>query len=257
MQPIKNSLAFPRIWRTIKLKSFWSLELIAFQLVPTQLDSIATNYVVNRSPRFGVFKIRVNRAAPVTTDVICERRVTLVPDAAKLKWHEPRWFYVPRLWRQLRQILNPRSLVTIVVVSAFVGAVIVAAFKFVIPQFVIPNTLWWMLLALPGVIVYLYFYLALLTVFPPTITVHNRSLQRTHSGAGPKIKPEHVQFARLTVHSNNRIRLKFRYRLDKLDRTSVFGVPSTVDLAILVRLLPHEPVIRDARDRWIKTENRK
>lgn len=133
----------------------------------------------------------------------------------------------------------------------------VAAFKFAIPQFVIPNNLWWMLLALPGVILYLYFYLALLAVFPPTITVHNRCLQRTHSAAGPKIKPENVRFSRLTVHSKNRVRLKLRYRLGKLDRTSVFGVPNTVDLATLVRLLPQEPVVRDARNRSFNTENRK
>jgi hypothetical protein len=181
----------------------------------------------------------------------------LASSVAKLKWHEPRCFYVPMLWRQLRGILNARSLATIIVLSALVGVVIVGVFKLAIPQFVIPNNLWWMLLALPGVILYCCFYLALLTVFPPTITVHNRSLQRTHSAAGPKIGPEHVRFSRLTVHSDNRIRLKLRYRLGKLDRTSVYGVPSTIDLAILVRLLPQEPVVRDARNRLMKTENRK
>ncbi|WP_153559213.1 hypothetical protein [Roseimaritima sediminicola] len=179
----------------------------------------------------------------------------IVSNAARLKWHEPRWFYVPRLWRQLRQILNLRSLVVIVLASAFVGAAIIALCKIAIPQFAIPNRLWWMLLSLPGVILYLCFYFALLSAFPPTITVRGRTLQRTHSSAGPKIKPEHVRISWLTVHSRGRVRLKLRYCLGKLERTCVFGVSSSVDLDMLVQVLPQEPIVRDARKRAIELEN--
>jgi hypothetical protein len=176
-----------------------------------------------------------------------------VSSVAKFTWHEPRWYYVPRHWRALREILNPRSLTRVGVVSALVGVVIVGAFKLAIPQFVIPNNFGWIVLALPGMVLYLLFNFALLVVFPPTITLRDRTLQRTHSQAGPKIKPENLRSAWLTVHAGDRIRLKLRYRVGKLDRTQVIGVPSGIDLNTLVQLLPQEPIVRDARWRRIPT----
>lgn len=179
-----------------------------------------------------------------------------VSPVAKLKWHEPRWFYVPRHWRELRAILlNPRSLTRISIVSALVGGLIIAAFKWAIPQFVIPNNFGWIALAIPGVILYLCFEFALLAIFPPTITLREGTLQRIHSHAGPRIKPEHLQSSWLTVHTGDRIRLKLRYRVGKLERTRVFGVPSDIDLSRLVQSLPQEPIVRDARRRRIRSEN--
>ncbi|WP_164102263.1 hypothetical protein [Candidatus Laterigemmans baculatus] len=142
-------------------------------------------------------------------------------------------------------------------VSTLAGAALVAAFKLAFPSLDIAS-LWPMLLAVPGVFLYLWMYLAILAVFPPTIIVRNQSLQRIHASAGPKVKPEHVRFAYLTVHSQNRIRLKMRYRLGNVERTVVYGIANDIDLSTLFALLPREPIVRDARQRQIQartTEN--
>lgn len=167
----------------------------------------------------------------------------------KLRWHEPRWCYVPKLWRQLRQIVNARSLASITATSVVVGITLVIAFRIAIPFFVVPATLWWMLLALPAIILHSALHLTLLTLIPPTIKLQNGSLRRIHSSSGPKIGPEHVRAAWLTVHAGNRIRLKLRYCLSTRERTRVYGIPNDIDLDLLVRLLPCEPKIRDARKR--------
>lgn len=195
----------------------------------------------------------------VSPHLRCQGKATLkerVSNVAKLTWSEPRWCYVPRHWRALREILNLRSLTRVFIVSALVGVVIVAAFKLAIPQFVIPNNFGWIVLALPGMILYLCFYFALLVVFPPRVTLRNGTLQHTHSNVGPKIKAEHLRSSWLTVHTGDRIRLKLRYRVGNFDRTQVIGIPSGIELHTLAQLLPQEPIVRDARRRKIRTENR-
>lgn len=171
-------------------------------------------------------------------------------DSTKLKWKEPRWSYLPRLWREFHQIFNLRSLLMISSVSALTGTALIAAFKLAFPLLDIAS-LWPMLLAVPGLFLYLCMYMAILAVFPPTVVVRYQSLQRTHASVGPQLKPEHVRFACLTVHSQDRIRLKLRYCLGNVERTSVYGISDDIDLSTLLTLLPRKPIVRDARHRGI------
>lgn len=171
---------------------------------------------------------------------------------SELSWTEPRWDHAARLHRELlRCLVNRRSLTRVAIASLLAGGGLMALLWLAIPQFVLPANLLWMLLALPGMVAYLYLILVLSFLLPPTIRVSRDAIRygSNVSGSQMKLQPEQLERIWLTIHADNRIRLRLRYRSGKRLRTRVFCVPPTVNLAVLDRLLPGEPIVRDARSR--------
>jgi len=164
----------------------------------------------------------------------------------ELTWREPRWAYVSKLWRQLRCLLNPTSLIRISLVTAFLAAVIVWGLKWVMPQVILPN-LWPLLLALPGILLLLILQTSLLTVIPPTATVWPDKICVQHGDSTSIVQAASVSKTFITVFSDQRIRLRICYHRKSKCRSLAIGVPTTVDLERLAELLPVWPIVRDAR----------
>jgi hypothetical protein len=176
-------------------------------------------------------------------DLAIPSRLMVKPE---LTWREPRWAYVSKLWRQLRCLLNPTSLIRISLVTAFLAAVIVWGLKWVMPQVILPN-LWPLLLALPGILLLLILQTSLLTLIPPTATVRPDKICVQHSESMSIVDAASIARTYIIVFSNQRIRLRICYLHKEKCKSLTIGVPPTVDLERLAELLPVWPIVRDAR----------
>lgn len=169
----------------------------------------------------------------------------------KLTWYVPRWFYVPRLWRTFRILFNSRSMLRIAIGSLVAGGFVVAGFKWMVPQLVIPD-LWRMAFAIPGIVLLLGLELSLLSLFQPVVTLRRDRLTIQHGQSATILDPKQVIKTALTFHRENRVRLRIVYEKGGRVRHRVVGVPATVDFRKLVDMLPLKPTIRDARGRMRK-----
>lgn len=172
----------------------------------------------------------------------------------KLTWYVPRWSYTRALWVQLYQILNPASLIRISVVAAVVSVAIIAGFKWVFPQLVLPN-LWHLIFLLPTILLYFVVQFGVLTLFPPVFTIRADKILMQHGESVRLIDPKSVTATCLTFHSENRIRLRICYTKKSKGQSLVVGVPPTVDFNKLTEMLPIPPVVRDARSRSLTHQN--
>ena len=169
----------------------------------------------------------------------------------KITWWVPRWAFVPGLRRSLQQcVFNRGSIMNIVGGSVLASAVIIVALKIAFPALVVPN-LWPAVIAIPGVFVAMILQFAILLIVPPSVTLREDRILKSHGQSGLLIKASDFLATQIYVHSKDRVRLKIRYRQRKHERTVVLGVPPNVDLEQLVSMLPVTPAIRDARLRLI------
>lgn len=171
------------------------------------------------------------------------------PRITKLRWAVPRWSYAPRLWRELRRILNLPSLARVIFASAVVCAVIVLICKIAFPKLALQN-LWPMLFALPGILLAVILQMAILTLIPPFVTIRKDGVQYVHGEDGFEIKRQSVVWIQLTVFSDSMKRIKIAHRTRGKLRMLRIGVGSRIDLEELVELFPIEPQILDARGKW-------
>lgn len=177
-------------------------------------------------------------------------------DKQQITWWVPRWAFVSRQWRTLRQcILNRRSFTAVVFGSVISCATIIVACKLAFPAMVVPN-LWPVAIAVPGFFVALVLQTAVLTLIPPYVRLRPNRLEKSHGQTGLQIKAADVLRTQLYVHRGDRVRLRIRYNGRKRTRTLVLGVPTTVDLDRLVEMLPVRPSILDARSRLISLQHR-
>lgn len=173
----------------------------------------------------------------------------------KMTWRVPRWAFVPRLWRSLRRyILNPQAISRICAGSLGSCAAIILVLKILFPAMILPN-LWHVVAAVPLVLLALVLQFGVLAAIPPSITLRSDRLHKSHGQSGLHIKADQVVAAHIFVHSDDRVRLKIRYRHRSRMRTLVVGIPSTVDLDRLVTMLPVTSQIRDARSRSISFQS--
>ena len=163
-----------------------------------------------------------------------------------MRWYEPRWAYVDRMWAQLRHILNAASLSRIVIATAIISLLIVACIKWAMPQFVIPN-LWPFLFAFPAILMMLVAQFAILTLIPPSITIRAEKIIIQHGQTARIIDQNSIRKISLAIHSQDRVRLRISYRKKGITRSRCIGVAGSVDLYQLCEHLPIFPTIRDAR----------
>lgn len=173
---------------------------------------------------------------------------------SKLTWYVPRWAYTRRLWEELYHLLNLASLIRISVVAVVVSAAIIAGFKWVFPQLVLPN-LWPLVLSIPGILLMLIAQLGILTLIPPVVTIRADNILIQHGESARIIDPKSVTATYLTFHSDDRIRLRICYTKKSKGKSLVVGVPPTVDFNKLTEMLPIAPVVRDARSRSLSHQN--
>jgi hypothetical protein len=152
------------------------------------------------------------------------------------------------LWKQLFHILNPASLLRITIATIVVSGLIVAGFKWAVPQLVLPN-LWPIVFALPAILLIRVAQFGVLTLIPPTATIRADKIVVQHGESATIIDPKTVTAAFLTFHSDDRIRLRICYTKKSKTRSRVIGVPPTVDFNQLSEMLPIILVVRDARNR--------
>ncbi|MFO0943599.1 MAG: hypothetical protein U0930_22920 [Pirellulales bacterium] len=88
-----------------------------------------------------------------------------------------------------------------------------------------------------------------LTLIPPTVTIQAARILIQHGQAPTIIEAKSVTATYLTVHPENRIRLRICYTKKTKSKSRTIGVPPTVDLIRLSEMLPIAPVVRDARNR--------
>lgn len=172
----------------------------------------------------------------------------------KLSWYVPRWAYTQRLWAQFYHILNPASLIRISVAAVVVSAAIVAGFKWVFPQLVLPN-LWLLVLSYPGILLCFVVQFGILTLIPPVVTIRADKILMQHGESARIIDTKGVTSTCLTFHSDDRIRLRICYTKKSKGMSLVVGVPPTVDFNKLTKMLPIAPVVRDARSRSHSHQN--
>lgn len=148
----------------------------------------------------------------------------------------------------MNHIVNTASLIRIILVTAFVTAAMIVGVKLAVPQIVLPN-LWRLFFALPTILVLLVLQLGVLTLIPPIATIRSDRILVQHGQSAMIIEAKAVTATYLTVHSDDRIRLRICYTRRSGTRTRAIGVPPTVDFDLLSKLLPIAPVVRDARNR--------
>jgi len=149
----------------------------------------------------------------------------------------------------MNTVVSAGALTRIAVCSLVIAVPLVVGLRVAVPQVPLPP-IWKLLLILPGVILYLVFYLSVLTVIPQRVIIRpdkiviEHTQQRTITGTA-------IRKIWLTVHRGNKIRLKIAYLANGHNRTRTIGVGMHVDLGRLSDLLPQPPIVRDARNRRI------
>jgi len=167
----------------------------------------------------------------------------------KIKWFAPRWSFAPRLWRQMNTVVSADALTRIVVCSLVIAVPLVVGLRMAMPQVALPP-IWKLLLILPGVILYLVFYLSVLTVIPQRVIIRPEKIVIEHAQQ-LTLTSTAIRKIWLTVHRESKIRLKIAYLANGHSRTRTLGVGMHVDLGKLSGLLPQPPIVRDARNRRI------
>ena len=153
------------------------------------------------------------------------------------------------MWKDIKRVLNSRSLFRIIVASTIACAVIVIGFKIAVPNFALQN-LWPMLFALPGILLAVVAQMAILTLIPPFVTIRSDRIQYVHGQNGFEIKPKSIAWIQVSVFSDSIKRMKIAYTPRGKLRILRVGIASHVNLQELIDLLPLEPKILDARGRW-------
>lgn len=171
-----------------------------------------------------------------------------------LFWYEPRWAHTRQLWSQIHQILNPVSLIRISFVTAILSAAIIVAFKWAMPQLVLPN-LWPILVAFPAIIIGLVAQLGFLLLLPPIVIVRPDKILVANGESAVTIAADTVLETHLTFHAAGRIRLRICYTKGSRTESRVIGVPTTLDFDRLSKLLPIAPIVRDARSRSVTPQS--
>lgn len=129
-----------------------------------------------------------------------------------------------------------------------VAIAILAGFKWAIPQMVLPN-LWPLGFALPGILLMVTAQFAILTLFPPTVTIRADQILIQHGESVTIIDPKTVTATYLTFHPDEKVRLRICCNKNLTAKSRVIGVPPTVGFNRLSELLPISQVARDARSR--------
>lgn len=132
-----------------------------------------------------------------------------------------------------------------------ISIAILAGFKWAIPQLVLPN-LWPLGFALPGILLMVAAQFAILTLFPPIVTIRADRILIQHGQSVTIIDPKTVTATYLIFHPDEKVRLRIGYTKSLEAKSRVIGVPPTVDFNRLSEMLPISPVVRDARSRSIK-----
>ncbi|MCC7334862.1 MAG: hypothetical protein IT422_07190 [Pirellulaceae bacterium] len=137
--------------------------------------------------------------------------------------------------------------------SILIGGTIVVWLRLATPNFVIPQV-WKLLLIFPGVVLYLLFYLSLLTIIPQRIVIRRDKIIVEHSQKRV-IETSSVSKIWLYAHTSDKLRMKVRFKAhDNKHRIRTIGIASHVNLDRLCNLLPCPVIVRDARHRNPKTQ---
>lgn len=165
----------------------------------------------------------------------------------KLVWYAPNWSTAPKQWWALRKyVLSPAPILRITVATTVVVFAVLAGFKIAFPGIVFPNLLP-LLFVFPALVVMLVFQTAVLSLFKARILVTRKKILISHGQAATIIKPECLMDVTLTVHDNDRARIRFCYSKKGKSKFVNVGFSDDCDLFRLAELLPVEVTTRDAR----------
>jgi len=129
-----------------------------------------------------------------------------------------------------------------------VSAAIIAGFQWAVPQLVLPN-LWPLVFVLPAIVVSVVAQMGILTLIPLTVMIRPDKIIVQYGQTATIIDANSITATYLTLHSDDRIRLRICYTRKLNTKTITIGVPLTVDFNRLSDMLPMFPEVRDARKR--------
>lgn len=169
----------------------------------------------------------------------------MIMAAKKLSWWEPRWAYVPQLYREFKAVLFSKNNLYLIAISLGLFSLIVLAAKLAFPALQLG-----FLGGVPVILVVVWAlswsHCGVLLAIPPVINITDKRIKGSHGQVGWIYKREEVTKSRIVVFANDRIRL----RLFAKGSSRVIGVAEKVGLKELKSFLPGTVEVWDARDRY-------
>ncbi len=169
----------------------------------------------------------------------------------EISWWEPRWAYVPRMWREFRIVFRPEFMIRATSIALLVFAAMVLAAKALFP-FLQLGFLWMAPGCVAAVFAFIFFKLGAHVAIPPNVCVRPERVRWFDGQAGWRIDSQSIHAVRLVVFSASRIRLRIWYTHKSQRRTKTIGVSPNVDLDALTEVLPVKPKVIDARNRALR-----
>ena len=178
---------------------------------------------------------------------IVNRIPVLRSKKTKLVWYSPKWSTNPKRWWVLRKyVISTGPLLRIGFATLVVVIGIIAYLKIAFPGIALPN-LWPIVFALPAAIGALVLQIGLLSLFRQRVLVTPRKILIAHGQSATIIQPESLTCVTLTVHDDEKSRIRFDYSVKSKNRFKTVGLSEDCDLVKLSELLPIEIVTRDVR----------
>lgn len=166
-------------------------------------------------------------------------------------WWEPRWSYVPRMLREIREIFAPQSCLRIVLVSAaLVLAIYVAVELWLGPAMPAFRFNWLGAFAkgIGGIGVLLALHIILHVAIPPRVTISKRGIARQHGQAVRVTKHGDITAMHLVLR---RVARHF-IRVETAKRSQRIGLGRRVSLLALEERFGDKLVVHDRRGKSIE-----
>jgi len=167
----------------------------------------------------------------------------------KLSWWEPRWAYVPKLYREFQSVFLSTTFIKLAAISLGLLGLMVLAAKLAFPALQL-DFLWRVPVSLVVLWGFMWFYFAVLLAIPPVINIRDKYINGAHGQAGWVYKREEVTKSRIVIFAHDRIRLRFFAK----GSSRVFGVAEKINLKELEAFLPGTVEVWDARDRYLRED---
>lgn len=166
-----------------------------------------------------------------------------------LFWIEPYWNRWLELRTSLPRTFHLRACIRIAIATAIASIITIALFKLAIPNL---NLGWGQILAglreLSAIIPMLVVVVGLQAIFPSLICIFDNRITAIYGPRGTRILFCDTQTIRLSIFSNERVRLTIFYLRNKKRRLLKIAVSPCIDLEKLASLLQAEKLtIHDRR----------
>lgn len=171
-------------------------------------------------------------------------------------WWNPYWSHCPATKKKWAVLLNRKSVCAIAAVSVVLCTAIVISVKHLWPQIQLAQ-LWWLAVQIPALFGLFYVYAWVDRLFPARIVVRDDRLIFQRGETVAVIYGKDIKLMRLTVFTNQVIRLTIRYRSKNGLRTMKVGVPTKVDLKKLTDSFQCPKKIVDARDVFLPSHGKR